>query len=206
MVVHYENGESQIGEHVLDNHQNGGKTIKKISLSAKAKLYHKAKREIENADIIVIGPGDLYGSLLPSSLAQGFSQALKKSPAKFVYVVNLMTHYSQTHNMTAADHVAKITEYCGRQPDVIIMNTGKISKKLLENYAKQKEFPVIDDLVEQKNEVNGKARQGALGHQKIIRGDFVSKIKVVQNESDVLPRSLLRHDQKKLAETLLVLS
>lgn len=166
--------------------------ISSIKLSPHAPIYHKATLAIQNSQLIVLGPGDLYASLLPNALVEGFKESINKNSKPFVYIVNLMTHYSQTHNYTASDHVRAVTRYCGRQPDIVIVNSGKISPDILDKYATSQEYPVVDDL---------KPGQG----YKIIRRDLVSQIKISQSDHDVVPRSLLRHDSAKLAKVLLSL-
>ena len=187
LMITYEDGQQLIGEHFLDDHSKGGKKITNLQLSKPAPLYKNAKKAILEADTIVVGPGDLYGSLLPHSLVKNFKQTFKKSTAKFVYVVNLMTHFSQTHDLTAQDHVDLIEKYFGKYPDVIIINSGKIPPTLLKTYEDQKEFPVIDDLEKK---------------AKIIRSDMISKVVAQQNNNDKIKRSLLRHDSEKLANIL----
>ena len=189
LVADYTDGTQQVGEHFLDDHTKGGKTVSKLSLTQPSVLYPKAKQAIESADLIVLGPGDLYGSLIPHALVIGFNEALKNSKAPFVYIVNLMTHYSQTHNMTAKDHFETVTRYFGRTPDVVVVNNGPISEELLKAYAVQKEYPVQDDLPN-----NGMA--------KIIHGDYISQVKIQLNSNDEVKRSLLRHDENKLVESL----
>ena len=190
LVITYQDGTVKLGEHNLDDPSLGGKKIKKINLSPQAKIYTKAKQAIQKADMIVLGPGDLYGSLLPNTVVRGFKQALKKRQGKFVYIVNLMTHYSQTHNMTAADHLNQVNAYCGVKPDVVVMNTGQISDKHLKTYAEQKEFPVEDDL-------NSDASY------QLIRQDLVDTTHFKQDPHDQVQRSVLRHDRNKLAQLLL---
>ncbi len=192
LVIEYEDGTIKIGEAILDDPKNGGKKIKRIKLSPKAKIYVKAKQALLKANLIIIGPGDLYASILPNTLVKGFSQTIKQTKAKIVYVVNLMTHYSQTHNMTALDHVNEITKYCQRKPDYIILNTGEFPKTILSHYAKFKEYPVTDDL----NSLDG---------GQVIKADFLSKIVTAQHPSDTIIRSLIRHDSKKLAKVILKL-
>ena len=189
LVADYEDGSQQIGEHFLDDHTSGGKKITKLSLTKPSQLYSGAKTALESADLIVLGPGDLYGSLIPHALVDGFNQALKNSKAPFVYIVNLMTHYSQTHNMTAKDHLDTVAHYFQRTPDVVVVNNGPISEELLKAYAVQKEYPVKDDLPNN-------------GGTKIIHGDFISQVKIQLNSNDEVKRSLLRHDENKLMESL----
>jgi uncharacterized cofD-like protein len=134
LQITYQDGTTLVGEEFLDDAKLGGKTIATISLTPPAKLYEKAETALLEADHIILGPGDLYGSLLANAVVGGFAETLQKSKAEFSYIVNLMTHFSQTHQMTAADHVKMVTKYCGRQPDRIIMNRGDISPTVLAAY------------------------------------------------------------------------
>ncbi len=194
LVIEYDDGTIKIGEEVLDDPSQGGKKIISIKLSPKANLYHKAEIAIQKADHIILGPGDLYGSLLPNALVNGFPGALQKSKAQFIYIVNLMTHYSQTHDLTASDHINAVTKYCGRQPDVVIINSGDIATTLRKKYQLQHEYPVVDDT----NSAN-------FSGIKIIRDDYVSKVIAQKTAADQIERSLLRHDSTKLTNTLLEL-
>lgn len=189
LVIEYKNGLVKIGESNLDDPNLGGQKITAIKLSPRASLYKKAAKAIHEADLIVLGPGDLYGSLLPNTLVRGFKSTLRQSKARFIYIVNLMTHYSQTHGMSASDHIREVTRYCGRKPDSVIINTKPIPSAVLTHYASQKEFPVKDDV----NRADG---------YHIIRQDCLSHIIIKSVEGDTTPRSLLRHDSRKLATIL----
>jgi uncharacterized cofD-like protein len=138
LLVTYEDGSQQIGEHFLDDHTIGGKKITQLSLTNASEIYQPAAQALKEAELIVLGPGDLYGSLIPLSLVSGFNDALKQSAGKFVYVINLMTHYSQTHDLTAQGHLETVARYFDRMPDAVIVNTGPISQTLLDAYAAQK--------------------------------------------------------------------
>ncbi|MBD3279812.1 MAG: uridine diphosphate-N-acetylglucosamine-binding protein YvcK [Candidatus Pacebacteria bacterium] len=189
LVTEYADGTVRIGEHLLDDPKLGGQKIIRVKISPHAQIYQQAAKSIKTADLIVLGPGDLYASLLPNTLVRGFKPALQSSKAKFVYVVNLMTHYSQTHEMTAQAHLDEVVKYCQRRPDIVIVNDNHIPKSILQAYAKQKEYPVIDDLVSTKD-------------TEVIRGDFLSAVKVSQVKHDQVARSLLRHDGKKIARVI----
>lgn len=175
LVTTYADGSRVVGEHHLDNPQSGGKAIKHIALKPPAKIYPPAGQAIRVADLIIIGPGDLYGSLMPNLIVQGAASALRSTKAKIVYIVNLMTHFSQTNGLTAADHVRVISQALGRAPDFVMINTGRIPQPILAAYARQHEYPVVDDLPRTRH---------------IIRGNFVASSK------------LLRHDQRKLTQVL----
>lgn len=185
LVITYEDGQQLVGEHFLDDHDQGGKKITKLELTKPATLYSKAKKAILEADTIIVGPGDLFGSLLPHTLVKGFKAAFKQSQAKFIFITNLMTHFSQTHNLTAKGHVEIVEKYFGKKPDLIITNTEQISPSILHSYGKEKEYAVIDDLPK---------------NDQIIRGSLVSKVMAKQNPNDQITRNLLRHDSKKLTE------
>ena len=115
-TVHVE-GESQItkmGGEILD-----------ISISPKdAKAYHKSVDAILNADLIVIGPGSLYTSILPNLLVEGIADALKASKAMVVYVCNVATQHGETSNYDVADHVLVLEKYIGQDIlQVILANS-----------------------------------------------------------------------------------
>ncbi|MGI5827921.1 MAG: gluconeogenesis factor YvcK family protein [Patescibacteria group bacterium] len=190
LVIEYGNGLIKIGESNLDDPKLGGQKIASIKLSPRASIYNKAAQAIRQADLVILGPGDLYGSLLPNTLVRGFKTTLRQSRAQFVYIVNLMTHFSQTHGMTASSHVDEVVRYTGRKPDIIIINSSPISQSVLKRYASQKEYPVKDDLL---------AKNGYC----IVRSDCLSQIMAKPVEGDTIPRNLLRHDGQKLAKILL---
>lgn len=188
LVIEYADGTVEIGEKVLDDDKkHGGDRIVEVRTSPRAKIYQKAKQTIEEADFVIIGPGDLYGSILANFVVEGAKDAVKKSRAKFVYITNLMTRYTQTHNMTAADLTKEVERYLERKIDAIVVNSGRIPKKLTGVYRVQHEFAVEDDL-------------GDDG--RVARQPLVKESEVVGHPSDSTPRSYLRHDPEKLREVL----
>ncbi len=190
LVAIYENGKKVIGEHLIDGPKHNGKLkIKKVFLKPKAKLHQEVKNAILKADLVVIGPGDLYTSLIAGLLTEGIAGALKKTKAKVVYVMNLMTRYGQTFGFTAKDHIQVLEKYLGRDClDYVLINTKSMPKSALAKYKKVKEFPVVDDLKD--------------SYFKVIRGDFLSKKETKRIPGDILKRSLIRHDSNKLAKAL----
>lgn len=200
LVIDYQD-EQVIGEKNLDNPQLGGRKIKKISLKKKQKIYYRAAQAIEEADLLILGPGDLYASLLANTLVEGFAETLKKNQqqgGQFVYVLNLMTHFSQTHQMTAIDHLSEVSKYCQRQPDYILINSEKIAPKILKHYASQNEWPVVDDLNQAKKNSQSTINWPELN---IKRRQLLSTILVSRDPSH--SHSLLRHDKNKLAKSLI---
>ncbi|KPJ73423.1 hypothetical protein AMJ48_01565 [Parcubacteria bacterium DG_74_1] len=191
LVAIYENGKKVIGEHFIDEPKHSGKLkIKKVFLKPKAKICPEAKKEILKADSVVIGPGDLYTSIIAALLTEGMAKVLKRTKAKVVYVMNLMTKYGQTFGFTAKEHIQVLEKYLGRNClDFILVNKRPIPKSALLKYKKENECPVVDDLDD--------------GYFKVVRGDFLSKKETKRVPGDILKRSLIRHDSKKLARALI---
>lgn len=191
LSARYEDGHVVEEEHLIDEPEHDGTlTIEEVSLSPKANASVEALTAIRQADLIVLGPGDLYTSLIPNLLVGGIAEALGRTKATIVYVLNLMTKYGQTYQYAASDHMKALEQYVGKHIDAVLINTGVISARALTVYAKSHEVPVRDDLVDKK--------PYRLYHAKLVSDTLVTKSK-----SDALVRSLIRHDSTKLASALL---
>jgi len=192
LCAEYENGEILCGEHEIDEPKyphNCNLRIKKVFLDKNAEIYSEAKKRILNADIILIGPGDLYTSLIANLVVNGVSESISESKGKFIYVVNLVTKFGQTTNYTAKDHLDEITKYAKKEPDFVFINSSKLPDDILEKYRLENAFPVIDDLPNnQKN---------------IVRGDFLASEIIKKHKGDILRRSLIRHDGYKISREIL---
>lgn len=190
--VVYENGTRVVGEHYIDQPQHGGgKKIIKVFLKKKIKAYAPALRAIEEADLLILGPGDIYTSTLPCLLVEGVKQAVKRTKAKLIYIVNLTNRYSQTHQFRASDYLQEIKKYAGRAVDVALVNTSKMPEKIWPAYSAEKATLVEDDLE--------KGRGGLM----VARGDFAHRRPVGKVSGDPVPRSFWRHDEDKLARALI---
>lgn len=193
LLATYENGHIASEEHLIDEPEHDGALrITDIVLKPKANANPAALESIKNADLIVLGPGDLYTSVIPNLLVTGIAHAIQNTKAKKVYIVNLMTKWGQTYNFTAMDHITILNEYLNNSLSAVLINNAKIPQSALTIYAKQHEYPVKDDLQNIRN-------------FEVIRGDFVSSKLVGKSDSDQLVRSLIRHDSEKLAQTLVQL-
>jgi uncharacterized cofD-like protein len=142
---------------------------------------------IANADLITLGPGSLYTSLITNLLVRGIPEALAASRATKVYVCNLMTQANESLGLTASQHIEKIMQHgTGAESpifDYALINTGAISAERLAQYAREGQEPIEADL----------ERVRALGVEPVT-GNFV-------HEGDVL-----RHDYDRVAEKLLSLA
>lgn len=133
------------GEHNIDvPRHNGYLKIKKVFLRPKAKANPKAMKAILKADLIIIGPGDLYSSLIQNFLVNGIKEAVNRSLAKKVYICNLMTKFGETNHFNVFDFVEELEKYLLEIPrqknilDYVIYNTGLPSSVLLRRYKKEK--------------------------------------------------------------------
>ena len=187
----YEDGHVLSEEHLIDEPPHDGKMqITEVTLKPKAAANPEAIEAILKADVIVLGPGDLFTSVLPNILVDGIADAIRETHAKKIYVANLMTKYGQTYNFTAQDHVQTLKKYIGQLPDVVIINNSSIPQKAIEFYKQSHEEQVIDDL------------DSSQGYE-VIRADIVSRQFTQKSKSDTLVRSLIRHDSMKLADVIM---
>jgi uncharacterized cofD-like protein len=141
---------------------------------------------IAQADLITLGPGSLYTSLITNLLVRGIPEAIAASKATRVYVCNLMTQANESLGLTASQHIEKILAHTGKERlpifDYALINTAPISPALLARYAREGQQPIEADL----------DRVRALGVEPIT-GNFV-------HEGNVL-----RHDHDRVTERLLEL-
>ncbi|EGS32483.1 hypothetical protein HMPREF9489_0035 [Finegoldia magna SY403409CC001050417] len=119
-------GESNI---TFLNRKNGGK-IKRIYTSPKLILPLKESIDsIMDADIVLLGPGSLYTSIIPNLLVTDISQALKETKAEVVYILNIMTQPGETNDYSVTDHVAAIIDHANSNIiDKIVVNSKEVDK------------------------------------------------------------------------------
>ena len=104
---------------------------------------------IEHADLITVGPGSLYTSLIPNLLVRGIPDEIARSRALKVYISNLMTQPGESRGYSAADHVRALHEHAGRKLfDAVILNDSPVSAALRRRYAADGAAPVVNDLAE----------------------------------------------------------
>lgn len=153
--------------------------IKEAFLEPKVSINNRAKNTLENSDIIIIGPWDLYTSVIPNLLVSWVSEAIKKSNAKIVYFCNIMTKYGETTNFEVIDFVEVIEKYLWENViDYVIVNNWHISDEMVEKYKEEENKKPVK--IKNLDEFIGK-------NYKVIERDLL-------NEKD-----FVRHSSKKLA-------
>jgi uncharacterized cofD-like protein len=145
------------------------------------RVYPPVVKAIKEANFIVMGPGDLYTSIIPNLIVPGVAESLCKTKARLIYVLNIMTKYGETHHFQAKDFVDRLESTIGRPLDVVIANRRKPSKPLLATYKKQKSEPV------------GITPQAPCWNEK----------KVYHLDLLYEDKSVIRHDSTKLGDLLL---
>jgi uncharacterized cofD-like protein len=189
--VKFEDGTVVIGEKNIDiSDKNPGERSHNIDQNIteawleweKWNLNPTAKKVLEEADYIIIGPGDLYTSIVPNLLSLGMREALDKSPAKIIYICNAMTKRGETTNMEVIDFIDTIERYIDPgKLDYVIVNSGIISDEIVAKYK----------LEENKKPLNIK-------DQSI----FIGKSYTVLERDIVNDEDYVRHHPMKLAHIL----
>jgi len=168
----------------------------RLSLSPSAKVNPMALAAITQADLVVVAPGDLYTSLGPLLVIDGFKDALQNTRAVTVYVSNLVTKRGQTEDFTVADHAGEIERFVGGTfLDYVLYNEQQPNRELKERYEAEGGYLVEVD----RDNLDTQ-------HYISIGGDFLGAIgKTHQN--DILPvtRSLIRHDATAVAKAIMEL-
>jgi uncharacterized cofD-like protein len=176
-------GERLIGEEEIYLSDKIDKGYEKIFLNPFPKVNSRAIDEIMNSDVVVLGPGGLYTSLISSLLVDGVVDALKKTQAIKVFVVNLMNKKGQTTGFKTSDYLAEIEKYTGANIfDIILVNNEIPDEDLMKFYEAE------GDLVE--NDLTS--------NPKVIEKKLLGK-RVMPKKGDLIKRNLIRHDMDKLA-------
>lgn len=176
-----ENGDIVQGEANIDEPKHDANLkIQKVWLDPVCTVNPRAIDAIQEADVIVIGPGDLYTSVLPNFLVAGIAQAVRKSSAKKVFVCNLMTKFGETNTFTAQDFVGVLEEYLGEGVLThIILNDKKPEQERIAKYEKAQAHVVEYNIKKLKEK----------------------KLKVIE-ENVLRPMGLIRHNSDTLARII----
>lgn len=185
-------GENEIN-HNFEIQKRG---VEKMYLLPKAKANPRAIEKILGADLIVIGPGNHYCSIVPNLLVAGIPEAIQKSKAKVVYNCNLVNKRGQTEGFTLDDYIDAVEKYIGkRRVDFATYNIGKPSRALLKKYEHESELVSFDK----------DARK--MRHYRVVQADVLNSEEVHFSKKDKIAhmRSFIRHDTEKLGKVLMML-
>jgi uncharacterized cofD-like protein len=159
------------------------RSITELMLSpADASPLPEALDAIAAADLITLGPGSLYTSLITNLLVREIPEAIGRSGATRVYICNLMTQANESLGLTASQHIEKILDHAGTQIfDYALINTAPIGPQTLDRYAREGQTPILADL----------ERIRSLGVEPIT-GNFVHEGEVLRHSYDLLAETILQ--------------
>jgi len=179
LVAEYQNGQRTKGEtKIVEQHS----PIRRVFLDpVNCKPSKESFEAIDAADIIVLGPGSLYTSVIPNLLVSGISEKIAKAKAPKVYVCNVMTQPGETDNYTAFDHLNTLITHTSLDiVDYCIINTGTVPSDLLKKYEEEGAYPVLAD-----------------SHRIIEKGYNVIEEDIIDT------KDFVRHDSKKISKIIM---
>jgi uncharacterized cofD-like protein len=183
-----ENGRLLEGESAIDEGNLQDFTISEIFYEGIVTIDDKAKESIVGADYIIVGPGDLYTSLIPNFIVDGFTEALKNSKAKIIMPINLANKRGHTLHWKASDYVINIEKYLNKKVDYILINNMPLTKEQVSYYEKE----VGEGVIVEDNLIDDRA----------VRVDLLSEKSFAQDVADKVERSFIRHSSKKMEQAL----
>lgn len=197
LVATYADGTEVLGEHYIDiSHPKVAKQkIVNLRTIPKITLDQDASAAISQADLIVLGPGDLYTNTIANLVVQGVSPAIENSYAKVIFVMNLMGRLGETYQYQASDFLADLSRYLNPDRlDYIIVNSDvTLAPTVLKKYQSEGANLVRDDL-------GTKWRRA-----KVVRAKLLSHHRPLREKGDKLERSMARHDPTLLAKVIYAL-
>lgn len=179
-------GECVSGE--LQISENGYRLAKLWIEPSTSKPLDAVLTAVDEADLIVLGPGSLFTSVLPNLLLRDVAMALKQSAVPIVYVANLVTQPKETEGMNILSHIDWIASVIGRVPDYVLANQAQIPEEFMTRYSKIGANPLYLSDREEKY-------LKSLGTT-VIYGDFIS----IKNGA------YLRHNARSLADNIIILA
>ena len=198
LVLKEESGNTVIGEYKIGHLRFMGGTRPLLHLDPVATLTESGRTAIEEADMVVIAPGNLYGSLAPALIVDGMRDALSTTKAKVAYICNLVTKPYQTDGFYVHDYADEIERLAGAKIlDYVLYNTDTPPATLLAKYTHEGERLVEFDL-----------DRLAGAHYRAIGLPLIDNTKSVENvpgDSIAGSRSLIRHDARAVSRRLMSL-
>jgi uncharacterized cofD-like protein len=191
LLITLNDGATITGENTINHADLQAPGIKSISYAETVELNPHARDAICKADIIILGPGNYYCSVLPNLIVAGFQEALQETPAKIVFPINLTNKQGHTLHWKASDYVQDIEKYLGRPVDVILINNEPPSEEQIAHYKMEEGDGVLPE-----DDMGDDAR--------VLRQNLLSHALVLEEKADAVQgmRSFIRHDKDKFAQAI----
>jgi uncharacterized cofD-like protein len=186
LKAHLDNGECILGEKDIPDYVSKSNCkIDRVSLVPEVCTpLEETLKDIKEADIVLLGPGSLYTSVIPNILVSNITEAIVESKAKVFYICNLMTQPGETDNYNVYDHVNAIIKHSSRYLiDFVIANDELISESQIQNYKFKgaKQVLVDDEQIKKLEEIN---------------------IKVISSDFTEIKKNYIRHNSEKIGQLL----
>src|SRR3989338_1891157 len=167
---------------------DGETKIEKIFYENRVTLNPGAREAILRADYVLIGPGNMYSSIVPNLITEGFPDAIGKSNAEIVVLINLVNKQGHTMGWNVKRHIDETEKYMGRPADVLLVNNEEFTNEQKQRYLKDagQDIFIKDDFED----------------PRIVRKELLSKKVYDQDGKDSVRRSLIRHDPEKVAKAI----
>ncbi|HOJ15574.1 MAG TPA: YvcK family protein [Caldisericia bacterium] len=196
LCAEFKDGEIVCGEAEI---REARKEIKRVFFDPPyAKPLIRAVEELDKADIILIGPGSLYTSVLPSLIITPIADIIARSSALKIYSVNLMTEVGETDGYFVSDHIKALFDNTGEKIfDYVLVNNGDINEELLSKYEKYNSYkvkfdpeeirklnvtPLLYDLVENEVEIHDEVIRHSPVKVKSAIIEIVNKMKFIRGK------------------------
>lgn len=185
LVAELTDGSHVYGEKAIDMPRGTQREkIRKVFLvphhSETISVYPAVIQAIDSADLILLGPGDLFTSIIANLIVPGVHEAIQASQAKVLFIMNLMTKFGETHHYSCRDFIEKLEESLGREVDGIVYNTGRPAADFLKAYRNQKaELVALDEDI-----------------------SWISPRRLFTSDMLAIAGGVLRHDPIKLAAVI----
>lgn len=180
LVAHYSDGSVVSGEVQIPKAR---KKIKRVDLTPEQPpATPDALKAVKEAQIIVLGPGSLYTSIIPNLLVSGLAEYIAQSDAIKVYVCNAMTQPGETDGYAVSDHIKALISHSSEHIlDYCLVNNGEVPEQVLKRYSGENSLLVAND----------RKNVEALGYR-VVEEDFI-----------MIQDGVIRHDAEKLAKIIL---
>ncbi len=198
LEMRLEDGTALVGEDSINHTDISHSQIAQIALTPEMSANPKAVRVISEADMVVIGPGNLYCSVVPNLVVPEIAEAIAQTGATVVYNPNLTNKKGHTQGFNVQDYVDVIEQYIGvGRVDYITYNTHKPSDEKRAQYTQYEGEHALVELDETKKHT-----------YKVVHGNIISEQKAVYSSADKLAhiRALIRHDSDKLARAIALIA
>ncbi len=179
------------GENTINHADIQTVGIKSITYTEGVALNPHAEASLLEADVIILGPGNYYCSVVPNVIVDGFKEVIQTTKAKVIFPVNLTNKQGHTLGWKVSDYVADIESYLGRKVDAVLVNNERPTEEQVVHYKMEEGDGVltVDDMGDD---------------SRVVRVALLSHAIIKYNEADKIQhvRSFIRHDKDKFAKAI----